>query len=245
MSERHTLYIPPQRPSQEFHRPKTVLTLDSLSSTPQKILATEHQLHLPQPAPLVGVPSKENLNRYIPRIQQAKSSDKGRKAKGKRRTVEQWPAEGEGDKHARDLSEEALVVEAEVEGYLVRMIHIDEGASVEIMFEHCFNMLHPSIRSKLVGTQTTVFGFLGEQVKPLRKIKLDVCFIGGRRCQREIMKFTIIPAPSPYNIIMGRPRLKQLRAIPSTIHGMMKFPTPLGVSTVLSQAPVVFECRSK
>ncbi|GKE13032.1 reverse transcriptase domain-containing protein, partial [Tanacetum coccineum] len=39
---------------------------------------------------------------------------------------------------ARDLSEEALVVEAEVEGYLVRRIHIDEGASIEIMFEHCF-----------------------------------------------------------------------------------------------------------
>ncbi|GKC12301.1 hypothetical protein Tco_1009083 [Tanacetum coccineum] len=34
---------------------------------------------------------------------------------------------------ARDLSEEALIVEVEVEGYLVRRIHIDEGASVEIM----------------------------------------------------------------------------------------------------------------
>nr|GEV05221.1 reverse transcriptase domain-containing protein [Tanacetum cinerariifolium] len=75
---------------------------------------------------------------------------------------------------ARDLSEEALVVEAEVEGYLVQRIHIDEGASVEIMFEHCFNMLHLSIWSKLVKTQTTVFGFLGEQVKPLGKIKLNV-----------------------------------------------------------------------
>nr|GEU57297.1 reverse transcriptase domain-containing protein [Tanacetum cinerariifolium] len=45
----------------------------------------------------------------------------------------------------RDLSKEALVVEAEVEGYLVRMVHIDEGTSIEIMFEHCFNMLHLSI----------------------------------------------------------------------------------------------------
>ncbi|GKD63992.1 hypothetical protein Tco_1306100 [Tanacetum coccineum] len=53
---------------------------------------------------------------------------------------------------ARDLSEEALVVKAEVEGYLVRRIHIDEGASVEIMFGQCFNMLHPSIRERLVET---------------------------------------------------------------------------------------------
>ncbi|GJS21707.1 reverse transcriptase domain-containing protein [Tanacetum coccineum] len=143
----------------------------------------------------------------------------------------------------RDLLEEALVVEAEIEGYLVRMIHIDEGASIEIMFEQCFNMLHPSIRSKLVETQTTVSGFSGEQVKPLGKIELDVCFGGAGRCRRTIMRFTVIPAPSPYNIILGRPGLKQLRAIPSTIHGMMKFPTPWGVATIVSQTPVVFECR--
>ncbi|GJS97669.1 hypothetical protein Tco_0804637 [Tanacetum coccineum] len=41
-----------------------VLTLDLLVSTLKEILATEHQLHLPQPPPLVGVPSKENLNKY-------------------------------------------------------------------------------------------------------------------------------------------------------------------------------------
>nr|GEX86779.1 reverse transcriptase domain-containing protein [Tanacetum cinerariifolium] len=42
---------------------------------------------------------------------------------------------------ARDISEEALVVEAEVEGHLIRRVHIDEGASFEIMFEHCFYLL--------------------------------------------------------------------------------------------------------
>ncbi|GJW13912.1 reverse transcriptase domain-containing protein [Tanacetum coccineum] len=113
---------------------------------------------------------------------------------------------------ARDFSEEALVVEAEVEGYLVQRIHIDEGASIEIMFEHCFNMLHPSIRSSGL-------------------------------CRRSIMKFTIISAPSLYNIILGRPGLKQHRAIPSTIYGMMKFPTPWVIATLVSQMPTVFECR--
>ncbi|GJS04388.1 hypothetical protein Tco_0320896 [Tanacetum coccineum] len=258
--ERHTPYVPLQRPNQEFHRPKEVLTLDSLSSTPQEILATEHQLHLPQPAPLVGVPSKENLNRYCDYhnekghntndyfhlkrqlkialesgklnhlIKDVRQRGKGRQQKAKvinmvqchsfdwkRKTImtdEGWmnipiifsPVP------ARDLSEEALVVEAEVEGYLVQRIHIDEGALVEIMFKHCFNMLHPSIQSRLVETQTTVSGFSGEQVKPLGKIELDVCFGGSGRCRRAIMKFTVIPAPSPYNIILGHPGLKQLRA---------------------------------
>nr|GEX24931.1 reverse transcriptase domain-containing protein [Tanacetum cinerariifolium] len=51
--ERSIPYVPPQRLNQEVHRPRAVLTLDSLSSTPQEILATEHQLRLPQPTPLV------------------------------------------------------------------------------------------------------------------------------------------------------------------------------------------------
>nr|GEW29323.1 hypothetical protein [Tanacetum cinerariifolium] len=48
----------------------------------------------------------------------------------------------------RDLSKEVVMVEAEVEGYLVRRIHVDEGASIKIMFS-------------------------GEQVKALGKIELD------------------------------------------------------------------------
>ncbi|GKB49582.1 reverse transcriptase domain-containing protein, partial [Tanacetum coccineum] len=175
--ERHAPYVPPQRPHQEFHRPKAILTLDSLSSTPQEILATEHQLNLPQPAPLVGVPSKENLNRYCDyhnekghstndcfhlkrQLEIALESGKlnhlvkdvrqrgkvGQRSNGpqkakvinmvqchppdrKRKTTmtdEEWmnvpiifpPVP------ARDLSEEALVVEAKIEGYLVRRILI-------------------------------------------------------------------------------------------------------------------------
>ncbi|GKF25140.1 hypothetical protein Tco_0081034 [Tanacetum coccineum] len=59
------------------------------------------------------------------------------------------------------------------------------------------------------------------------------------------MKFTAIPAPSPYNIILGRPCLRQLRAIPSTIHGIMKFLTPWGVATIVSQATMVLQCGSE
>nr|GEV10214.1 reverse transcriptase domain-containing protein [Tanacetum cinerariifolium] len=144
---------------------------------------------------------------------------------------------------ARDLSEEALVVEAEIEGYLVRRIHVDEEASIEIMYENCFNMLHPTIKERLTETPTTVSRFLGEQVKPLGKIELDVCFVGSGLYRRAIMKFIVIPDPSPYNIILGRPGLKQLRAIPSTIHGKIKFPTPWGIATLVSQTAMVFEYR--
>ncbi|GKB28277.1 reverse transcriptase domain-containing protein [Tanacetum coccineum] len=121
--------------------------------------------------------SEEAFPRDSVRIRQVKSSGEGCQAKGKKGTAKQRRKIDERPNNIpADLSGEALVVEGEIEGYLVRRIHVDEGASVEIMFEKCFNMLHPSIRARLVETQTIVSGFSREQVKPLGKIEIDVCF---------------------------------------------------------------------
>ncbi|GJT89974.1 hypothetical protein Tco_1078819 [Tanacetum coccineum] len=53
-----------------------------------------------------------------------------------------------------------------MEGYLVRSIYVDEGATMQVMFEHCFNNLSPSIRAHLTETQTNLVGFLGEELTP-------------------------------------------------------------------------------
>ncbi|PWA72234.1 hypothetical protein CTI12_AA196600 [Artemisia annua] len=57
------------------------------------------------------------------------------------------------------------------------------------------------------------------------------------------MKFAVVRSPSPYNIILGRSGIKELRAIPSTIHAMMKFPTPRGVATLVTRSVIISECR--
>ena len=142
-----------------------------------------------------------------------------------------------------DLSEEPLIIEADIAGYLVRRVFVDEGASVEIMFEHCFNNLHPSIRSGLKPTRTDLLSFAGSVTKPLGKIELEVEFGEQGLSQRTTMKFTIIRAPSPYNVILERSGLKALRVIPSTIHSMMKFPTPRGIATLVTRSSAVSECR--
>ncbi|GJV97477.1 reverse transcriptase domain-containing protein, partial [Tanacetum coccineum] len=63
--------------------------------------------------------------------------------------------------------------------------------------------------------------------------------------RRTSMKFIIIRAPSPYNIILGRPGLKILHAIPSTIHSMIKFPTPKGIATLIARTITIAECRKR
>nr|GEW15125.1 reverse transcriptase domain-containing protein [Tanacetum cinerariifolium] len=142
-----------------------------------------------------------------------------------------------------DIFEEPLIVEAEVEGYLVRRVYVDEGSSVEVMFEHCFENLNPIIKARLKETQTNLVGFAEEISKPLGKIELEACFGNEGMCRRTSMKFIVVRAPSPYNIILGRPGLKILRAIPFTIHSMMKFLTPKGVATLVTRTVIIAECR--
>ncbi|GJV41994.1 reverse transcriptase domain-containing protein [Tanacetum coccineum] len=98
-------------------------------------------------------------------------------------------------------------------------------------------------KAMLKETQTDLVGFAGEATKPLGKFKLEVCFRSKGLCRRTTMKFTIIRAPSPFNIILGRTSLRTLRAIPSTIHSMMKFPTLKGIATLVTRSVIISECR--
>ena len=47
-----------------------------------------------------------------------------------------------------------------------------------------------------------------------------------------MIKFLIVEAPSAYNILLDRPSLNAIRAIPSAYHMVVKFPTKNGVGMV-------------
>nr|GEY43860.1 reverse transcriptase domain-containing protein [Tanacetum cinerariifolium] len=49
---------------------------------------------------------------------------------------------------------------------------------------------------------------------------------------------------SPYNGIIGRPRLKAIQAVPSTVHGMLKFPVEWGIVIICSTILIPTEYAS-
>ncbi|GKD28609.1 hypothetical protein Tco_1239387 [Tanacetum coccineum] len=104
-----------------------------------------------------------------------------------------------------------------------------------------FDLGFLEIRARLKETHADLVGFAGKITKPLVKIELEVCFGGEGLCRRTTMKFTVIRAPSPYNVILGRTGLRALRAIPSTIHSMMEFPTR-GIATLVTRLVIISEC---
>ena len=69
--------------------------------------------------------------------------------------------------------------------------------------------------------------------------------LGDPPCQAiTTVRFLIVDASSAYNMLLGRPSLNAIRAVPSTYHMVIKFPTANGVGMVRGNHRIAKECYS-
>ena len=144
----------------------------------------------------------------------------------------------EGCQHPPD---DPLVIRAVVANKTVHRVLIDNGSSVDIIFASAFDKMGIG-REKLESVNAHLRGFSGEKVLPLGSVQL-VLTLGDPPCQATTtIKFLIVDAPSAYNMLLGRPFLNFIRAIPSAYHMVVKFPTENGVGMVRGDQRVAKEC---
>ncbi|GJY90374.1 hypothetical protein Tco_0505570 [Tanacetum coccineum] len=113
------------------------------------------------------------------------------------------------------LVDSPIILEALIEGFLVRRIYVDGGSSSEVI-----KVSYP------IGT-----------------INLNVTMGEPERLRTIPMEFAVVKSHSPYNVILGQTGLRSLRAVASTIHSMIKFPTANGIATVTTKTETLHECR--
>ena len=146
----------------------------------------------------------------------------------------------EGCQHPHD---DPLVVRAVVANKTVHLVLFDNGSSADIIFESAFDKMGIR-RERLEPINTHLRGFSGEKVLPLGSIQL-VLTLGDPPCQATTTtRFLIVDAPFAYNMLLGRPSLNAIKAIPSAYHMMIKFPTVSGVGMVRGDQRVARECYS-
>ncbi|GKD47803.1 reverse transcriptase domain-containing protein [Tanacetum coccineum] len=141
------------------------------------------------------------------------------------------------------LTDEPIIFEGRIEDHQVQRILVDGGSSSEIMYEHCFRNLSINIRSRLRRCRAMIIGFSGETYNPLGIIDLQVTMGEAGRNKTVLMEFAIVKCHSPYNVIIGRTRMRSLIAVGSTIHSMIKFPTNQGIVTMETSREALWECR--
>ncbi|GJS17099.1 reverse transcriptase domain-containing protein [Tanacetum coccineum] len=136
-------------------------------------------------------------------------------------------------------TEGPLVIEAEIGGHMIHRMYVDGGSSTEVLYEHCFNRLRPEIKNQMVPATTSLTGFSGETIWPLGQLRLLVTIGDAVHSTKAWMNFMIVRSLSPYNGIIGRPEIREIQAVPSTAHKMLKFPVNEGIVTTQKrgQAP--------
>jgi hypothetical protein len=124
--------------------------------------------------------------------------------------------------------DDALVVTLTVANHGIHRILVDNRSSADILYWPAFQQMGiDRERIKPFGSLLVRFG--GEVVYP---IGLLVTARTVPKLSTVMVDFLLIDRPSAYNAIMGRPALNKLKAVTSTYHFMMKFPTEEGVGVV-------------
>ena len=97
-------------------------------------------------------------------------------------------------------------------------------------------------KKRLIPTNAPFIGFGGSRLFPLGVVTLSVA-VGDY--PQQIIKdvtFLVVDCSSAYNAILGRPMLNSWKAITSTYHLMIKFPTDYGVGELRGSQMAAREC---
>ena len=123
--------------------------------------------------------------------------------------------------------DDALMVTARISGFLVKRVMIDQGSGVNVMCPNLFKGLGLK-KEDLMKHTSPLVRFDGKVVILEGKISLPV-IMGGKEVA---VTFTIVSSFSPYTAILERPWIHLMRAVPSTLHVKIKFPTEQGVTVI-------------
>uniref|UniRef100_A0A2N9F8L8 Uncharacterized protein n=1 Tax=Fagus sylvatica TaxID=28930 RepID=A0A2N9F8L8_FAGSY len=144
------------------------------------------------------------------------------------------------DEDLRDVQtphDDPLVIKLRIGDSDVKRVLIDQGSCSEIMYPDLFHGLGLK-QSDLQPYDAPLFGFSGESIRPMGRITLKV-HTGPISLETE---FVVIDVPSPYTAIMGRRWLHRLKAVPSSFHQKLRFPTDFGIMEIKGDQVASKQC---
>ncbi|XP_010430731.1 PREDICTED: uncharacterized protein LOC104714968 [Camelina sativa] len=159
-----------------------------------------------------------------------------------------WPSRFEAESmtisfDGRDLEgldlphNDPLVVKLLIGESKVTRILIDTGSLVNVIFRDVLAKMEVG-ENDIVPECHSLTGFDGDHLMSIGTITLPI-FVGGIA---RYFRFAVIDKPTIYNVILGTPWLHKMKAVPSTYHQCVKFPTSKGIYTLCDNQQTARDC---
>ena len=137
--------------------------------------------------------------------------------------------------------DDAIVITLLIADYSTRRVLVDNGSSVDILYYPAFQQMNLGWE-QLRPVYSPLVGFGGMKVQPVGTISLLVVVGAYPQQVTRNVNFLVVDCSSSYNAIIGRPTLNSWKAVTSTYHLSVKFPTEHGVGEVQGDQLAAKEC---
>ena len=176
---------------------------------------------------------------YLKVVQNVQLSRRSPKTKGiDEPTISFTDEEAERIHHPHD---DAIVITLLIADYITRKVLVDNGSSTDILYYPAFLQMRLG-RDLLRPACSSLIGFGGMKVQPVGTVTLPVVVGSYPQQITKSVNFLVMDCSSLYNAIIGRPTLNSWKAVTSTYHLLVKFPTEYGIGQAQGNQLAAREC---
>ena len=137
--------------------------------------------------------------------------------------------------------DDAIVITLLIADYTTERVLVDNGSSADILYYPAFQQMRLG-RDQLRPMNSPLVGFGGMKVQPVGIISLLVVVGTYPQQITKDVSFLVADCSFSYNAIIGMPTLNSWKAVTSTYHLSVKFPTEHGVGQVQGDQLAAREC---
>ena len=132
---------------------------------------------------------------------------------------------------------DTLVITLLIANCRIKRILVDNGSSTNVIFLSALKEMNID-ETHIHRRSTVLVKFSGKQKFTLGDITL---LVYAARVNLHIT-FIVLDSLSAYNVILGKPWIHDMRAVPSTFHQVIKFPTAWGVKEIKGKQGTSRDC---